>query len=380
MSDRRRVLIAIVVLMFLFGATVSGVLVTNYQHIGTLVKVVKLVRNNYIEPVTTTQLMDGAIKGIVESLDDPYSVYLEPKRYQELQVQMQGSFGGLGIHVGVKDKHITVIAPIKGTPAFRAGVKAGDVIARINEQDAINMDIDKAVELMRGPAGTSVKITVIREEKGEKKPLEFNIVREIITVPSVEGNLVKGEPIAHIQLSMFNENTKAELAETIKKLEQEKFRGIILDLRNNPGGELKAAGDVANYFVPKGRIVTIRDRFGAVETIDADGDKLNYPLVVLVNGFSASASEIVAGAIKDTGAGTLVGTKTYGKGVVQTIFKLDSDSGLKITTAKYFTPKGHDIHKKGIDPDVVIEQPEDSKEDVQLNKAVEILKSKIQPQ
>ncbi|MDA8210745.1 MAG: S41 family peptidase [Clostridia bacterium] len=380
MSDRRRVLIAIVVLMFLFGATVSGVLVTNYQHIGTLVKVVKLVRNNYIEPVTTTQLMDGAIKGIVESLDDPYSVYLEPKRYQELQVQMQGSFGGLGIHVGVKDKHITVIAPIKGTPAFRAGVKAGDVIARINDQDAINMDIDKAVELMRGPAGTRVKITVIREEKGEKKPLEFNIVREIITVPSVEGKLVKGEPIAHIQLSMFNENTKTELAETIKKLEQEKFRGIILDLRNNPGGELKAAGDVANYFVPKGRIVTIRDRFGAVETIDADGDKLNYPLVVLVNGFSASASEIVAGAIKDTGSGTLVGTKTYGKGVVQTIFKLDSDSGLKITTAKYFTPKGHDIHKKGIDPDVVIEQPEDSKEDLQLNKAVEILKSKIQPQ
>lgn len=378
LSDRRKVLIAIVVLMFLFGAAVSGVLVTNYQHIGTLVKVVKLVRNNYIEPVTTTRLMDGAIKGIVESLDDPYSVYLEPKRYKELQVQMQGSFGGLGIHVGLKEKHITVIAPIKGTPAFRAGVKAGDVIVKINEQDATNMDIDKAVELMRGPAGTSVKITVVREEKGEKKTLEFTIVREIITVPSVEGELVKGEPIAHIQLSMFNENTAEELIQTIKKLEQEKFRGIILDLRNNPGGELEAAAKVANFFVPKGRIVTIKDRYGAVETKDADGNKLNYPLVVLVNGFSASASEIVAGAIKDTKSGILVGTKTYGKGVVQTIFKLDSDSGLKITTAKYFTPNGHDIHKKGIEPDVVVEQPEDSKEDIQLNKAVEILKSKIQ--
>lgn len=377
MSDRRKVLIIIVALIFLLGATVSGILVTNYQHIGTLIKVVKLVRNNYIEPVTTTQLMDGAIKGLVESLDDPYSVYLEPKRYKDLQVQMHGSFGGLGIQVGVKDKHITVIAPIKGTPAFRKGIKSGDVIVRVNDQDATSMDIDKAVELMRGPAGSSVKITVVREEKGEKKTLEFTIIRENITVPSVEGNLIKGEPIAHIQLSMFNENTGEELAETLKKLEQEKFRGIILDLRNNPGGELEAAVKVANNFVPKGRIVTIRDRNGNEEIRDADGSKLNYPLVVLVNGFSASASEIVAGAIKDTKSGMLVGTKTYGKGVVQTIFKIDGDSGLKITTAKYFTPGGHDIHKKGIQPDVVVEHPEDSKEDVQLKKAVEIIKSKI---
>jgi carboxyl-terminal processing protease len=371
------VLIAIVVLMFLFGAALSGVFVTNYQHIGTLYKVVKLVKENYIEPVTTTQLMDGAIKGLVESLEDPYSVYMEPKRYKELQVQMQGSFGGLGIQVGVKDKHIIVIAPIKGTPAFRKGVKAGDIIVKINDQDSTDMDIDKAVELMRGPAGSSVRITVSREEKDERKTREFTIVREIITVPSVEGKIIKDQPIAYIQLSIFNENTGEELADTIKKLEQEKFRGIILDLRNNPGGELEAAVKVANFFVPKGRIVTIRDKYGAVETKDADGSKLNYPLVVLVNGYSASASEIVAGAIKDTKSGMLVGTKTYGKGVVQTIFRLDSDSGLKITTAKYFTPSGHDIHKKGIQPDVAVELPEDSKVDVQLNKAVEIIKSKI---
>ncbi len=375
LSERRKVLIAIVVLIFMLGAGVAGLLATNYQHVGTLLTVVKLIKTNYLEPVTTTQLMDGAIKGIVESLDDPYSVYLEPKRYKDLQVQMQGSFGGLGIQVGLVGKHITVVAPMKGTPAFREGIKTGDVIAKIDQLDATNLDIDRAVELMRGPVGTKVTLTVVRETKGVKKPLEFTITREKITVPSVEGNMVKGQPIAYIKINVFNDNTKAELSETIKDLQKEQFKAIILDLRYNPGGELNSAGDVANFFVPKGRIVTIRDRQGAEEVLEADGNKLNYPLAVLVNGYSASASEIVAGAIKDTGSGKLVGTKTYGKGVVQTIYRLNSSSGLKITTAKYLTPKGNDIHKKGIQPDVTVEQPEESKEDLQLNKAIELLKS-----
>lgn len=378
-SERRKLLIAVLVLFLGLGGAVTGILAVNYEHLGNLVKVISLVRNNYLEPVTTTQLMDGAIKGIVESLDDPYSTYLEPKSYQDLQVQMQGSFGGVGIQVGVRNKHIIVVAPMKGTPAWRKGVKPGDIIAKINDKDSMNLDIDKAVDLMRGPAGTKVTITVAREVNGVTKTFVIPLVREIITVPSVEGEMVKGQPIGYIQMSVFNENTYPELTENLRKLEKQNMKGIILDLRNNPGGELLAARDVANLFVPKGRIVTIRDRNGVEEKYDADGSMLSYPLVVLVNGYSASASEIVAGAIKDTGTGTLVGTKTYGKGVVQTIYRLDNNSGLKLTTAKYLTPKGHDIHKKGIIPDVVVEMPENSKTDVQLDKAIEIMKTKLKP-
>ncbi|HEX3032742.1 MAG TPA: S41 family peptidase [Bacillota bacterium] len=350
---------------------------TNYHHFGSLINVINKVEDNFLEPVNTTKLVDGAIKGLVESLEDPYSVYLDPQRYKELQTQIQGSFGGLGIQVAMKGKNLTVVAPIKGTPAYRAGIKSGDVISKIGTQDVPGMDIDRAVDLMRGPVGTTATITITREEKGEKKSLVFNIVRENISVPSVEGSMVKGKPLAYIQLSMFNENTADELSKTLAELKKESFRGIILDLRFNPGGELQSAVSVANYFVPKGRVVTIRDKNGREEVFEADGKRLGLPLVVLVNGYSASASEIVAGAIKDTGSGTLVGTKTFGKGIVQTIYPVGSDAALKITTAKYLTPKGHDINKKGIIPDVVIDLPKESTTDVQLEKAIEILIDKL---
>ncbi|WP_242946597.1 S41 family peptidase [Carboxydocella sp. JDF658] len=361
--------VGLVALPFLFA------IVQNWTEVRHLLQVVDLVEENYIEPVNSGRLVEGAAKGIVEALDDPYSVYMDSKTFKHLQEQISGAFGGVGIQVAVKDKHITVIAPIKGTPAYRAGIKAGDVIAKINGEDALDMDIERAVQLLRGKPGTTVKITVVR--KNESKPLEFTLTREIINVPSVDGKLLSDLPVAYISISMFNEHTGDELVKVLNDLKTEgDYKGIILDLRDNPGGELTAAVKVADQFIGKGPVVTIRDRKGVVQVEDSDAGKLNLPLVVLVNGNSASASEIVAGAIQDYQAGVLVGTRTFGKGVVQTIYPIDNTTGLKLTTSKYFTPKGRDIHKKGITPDIVVEQPENG-EDLQLAKAKEIIRAKL---
>jgi len=362
-------LLGLLALPFFFTA------IRNWSEVRHLLQVVNLVENNYIEPVSSGRLLEGAARGIVEALDDPYSVYMDSKTFKHLQEQISGAFGGVGIQVAVKDKHITVIAPIKGTPAYRAGIKAGDVIARINGEDALDMDIERAVQLLRGKPGTTVKVTVLR--KNESKPLEFTLTREIINVPSVDGKLLPDLPVAYISISMFNEHTGDELVKVLNDLKTEgDYKGIILDLRDNPGGELTAAVKVADQFLGKGAVVTIRDREGVVQVEESDAARLNLPLVVLVNGNSASASEIVAGAIQDYQAGTLVGSKTFGKGVVQTIYPIDGTTGLKLTTSKYFTPKGRDIHKKGITPDVVVEQPEGG-DDVQLAKAKEIMRSKL---
>lgn len=378
MKALKRIILIIMVFLSVVGLVALPFLfaiVQNWTEVRHLLQVVDLVEENYIEPVNSGRLVEGAAKGIVEALDDPYSVYMDSKTFKHLQEQISGAFGGVGIQVAVKDKHITVIAPIKGTPAYRAGIKAGDVIAKINGEDALDMDIERAVQLLRGKPGTTVKITVLR--KNESKPLEFTLTREIINVPSVDGKLLPDLPVAYISISMFNEHTGDELVKVLNDLKTEgDYKGIILDLRDNPGGELTAAVKVADQFIGKGPVVTIRDRKGVVQVEESDAGKLNLPLVVLVNGNSASASEIVAGAIQDYQAGVLVGTRTFGKGVVQTIYPIDNTTGLKLTTSKYFTPKGRDIHKKGITPDIVVEQPENG-EDLQLAKAKEIIRAKL---
>lgn len=378
MRALKRLVLLVMVLLSLLGLLALPFFFTairNWSEVRHLLQVVSLVENNYIEPVSSGRLLEGAARGIVEALDDPYSVYMDSKTFKHLQEQISGAFGGVGIQVAVKDKHITVIAPIKGTPAYRAGIKAGDVIARINGEDALDMDIERAVQLLRGKPGTTVKVTVLR--KNESKPLEFTLTREIINVPSVDGKLLPDLPVAYIAISMFNEHTGDELIKVLNDLKAEgDYKGIILDLRDNPGGELTAAVKVADQFLGKGTVVTIRDRDGVVQVEESDAATLNLPLVVLVNSNSASASEIVAGAIQDYQAGTLVGSKTFGKGVVQTIYPIDGTTGLKLTTSKYFTPNGRDIHKKGITPDVVVEQPEGDT-DVQLARAKEIMRSKL---
>lgn len=372
-SGKWRLVLA--VLVFTVFLVTGGLLVSNYQHIGNLVKVISLVRAQYLYPVSSTQLVDGAIKGMVNSLNDPYSAYLEPETFFHLQEQIKGSFGGLGILVGVKEQYLTVVRAYQGTPAAREGIKAGDVIVKINDLDAKGIELDTAINLMRGPVGSKVSLTVNRQ--GNPAQLQFELTREEINIPTVEGQVLPGTSIGHIIISQFTERTAEEIKKVLNTLQADQIKGIILDLRDNPGGELHSAVDVAKNFIPKGPIVYIDYRVGREQVFQSEGENIQLPLVVLTNEGSASAAEILAGAVKDTGAGVLVGTKTFGKGVVQTVFRLDDRAGLKLTTARYLTPSKHDIHEKGIQPDIEVPSAADQHRDVQLDKAIEIIQQKI---
>ena len=369
-----RLAVVLVSMVFLVIVLAGSVVVANYKGLGNLVKVVTLVKSQYLYEVAPDQLVEGAIKGLVNSLDDPYSVYLDSKTYSKLQEQIRGSFGGIGILVGVQDHYLTVVKPFANTPAARKGIKAGDIITAIGDQKTKDMDTETAVNLMRGPVGSEVTLTVLRD--GETKP--FTLTREEISVPTVEGHMLpKENHIGYIVISQFTENTGDELVRTLRELREKGLAGLVLDLRDNPGGELGSAIKVADQFLGQGPIVHIDYRVGRDQTFDAEPDQLDLPLSVLVNKGSASAAEILAGAIKDAGVGTLVGTQTFGKGIVQTVFPIDNGAGLKLTTARYLTPKKQDIHKKGIAPDVVLDQEPAAEEDKQLEKAVQLVREKI---
>jgi len=373
--------VVFLVFCVVFTTVLGGLILTDYKGLGQLVQVVALVKANFLWDVEIGQLIEGAITGLVESLGDQYSAYMNAEKFQELQRHIQGSFGGIGIYVGVREGNITVIAPIEGTPAAKAGIKAGDVIAKINGKATVNMDIDEAVSLMKGEPGTEVKVSI--ERPGQEKPLEFTLVREIINVPTVAGEILPQNPdIAYLRISMFASNTDEALSKELEMLEEKGFKGLIIDLRDNPGGDLQSVVNIAGYFVPAGPIVHIVDNNNNLQTFSAPGNNLEIPLVVLINGGSASASEILAGAIKDTKTGTLIGTNTFGKGIVQSIYFLNEGAGLKLTTAKYLTPNKNDIHEKGIAPDIVVELPEyapgqEFVEDTQLKKAIEVLEERI---
>lgn len=357
-----------VVIIVLVG---SSLLITNFKDIGNLVKVITLVKGQYLWEVESTELVDGAIKGLVESLDDPYSVYLEPSTFKQLREQIQGSFAGLGLLVGMEDHSLVVVQSFEGTPAAKAGLVRGDIITAIDDKNVAEMDLETAVSLMRGPVGTSVKISVYRSI--EDKNYEYTLIREEINVPTVEGEMIEGSTAGYIAISQFNEKTVSELDNTVAKLSREGMKGIILDVRNNPGGELNAAVNVASYFVPPGPIVYIDYRTSKDEVRETNGNYIGLPLVVLVNERSASASEILAGAIKDAETGTLVGAKTFGKGLVQTAYPLGNGAGLKLTVAKYLTRNKNDIHEKGVMPDIEVKQPDNALKDYQLEKALEIM-------
>ncbi|NLW23968.1 MAG: PDZ domain-containing protein [Clostridia bacterium] len=373
--------VVFLVFCVVFTTVLGGLILTDYKGLGQLVQVVALVKANFLWDVEIGQLIEGAITGLVESLGDQYSAYMNAEKFQELQRHIQGSFGGIGIYVGVREGNITVIAPIEGTPAAKAGIKAGDVIAKINGKATVNMDIDEAVSLMKGEPGTEVKVSI--ERPGQENPLEFTLVREIINVPTVAGEILPQNPdIAYLRISMFASNTDEALSKELEMLEEKGFKGLIIDLRDNPGGDLQSVVNIAGYFVPAGPIVHIVDNNNNLQTFSAPGNNLEIPLVVLINGGSASASEILAGAIKDTKTGTLIGTNTFGKGIVQSIYFLNEGAGLKLTTAKYLTPNKNDIHEKGIAPDIVVELPEyapgqEFVEDTQLKKAIEVLEERI---
>ena len=378
----------VVLLIFsvLVTTALGGIVLANVNNVGKLVHVVQLIRSDYLENVTTDQLVEGATKGIVEILGDPYSTYMNAKENQELFQMLEGRFGGIGIVLSLKDpKKLVVLRPIKNSPASKAGIQSGDVVSKINDAETAGMEQEKAVGMMRGDPGTKVNLALYRESTN--KTFTVSLTRENITVPTVDGEALPGHSdIAYINISQFASDTGTELKDTLNNMNIKKFKGLILDMRYNHGGELNAAVQVASYFIPEGPVVYIVDKQGNVDTKMSAGTYLGMPLVVLVNEESASAAEIVAGAIKDKGTGSLVGVKTFGKGIVQTIFPLGGGTSVKLTTAKYLTPNKVSIHKIGIEPDVVVElnkgqpatiSPIDTNFDPQLQKALQTLQGKL---
>ncbi len=324
-----------------------------YEELKTFSEVLTQVQKHYVEEVKSKDLIYGAIRGMLSTLD-PHSAFMPPDVYKEVQVETKGEFGGVGIQIGMKENRLTVIAPIDGTPAERAGVKAMDTIIKVNAESTKDMTLMDAVQKMRGPKGTKVTLTIQRE--GVAEPLVFVLTREIIKIESVRFKLLDGN-IGYIRLTQFQDQTAKDMAAAIRKLREQKMQSLILDLRNNPGGLLTSAVEVSEQFVGMNRlIVYIKTREGRkddyVSHIKDQPD--DYPIVVLVNEGSASASEIVAGALQDWGRAVVVGVQTFGKGSVQTILPLGDGSGLRLTTAKYYTPKGRSIHGVGIGPDIMV--------------------------
>lgn len=333
-------------------ATKSGT--EGYEELKVFTEAFSVIKRNYVDEVKTKDLIYSAIKGMVSSLD-PHSGFMTPEAYKEMQIETKGEFGGIGIQIGIKDNVLTVIAPIEDTPAWKAGIKAGDKIIKINGEPTANMGLQEAVNKMRGPKGTKVTITIMRE--GWQSPQDFTLVRDIIHVKSVKSKVIE-KGIGYIKLSAFQEQTANDLAEALRELvEKEKVNSLILDLRNNPGGLLQSAVEVADQFLEPGKlVVSIKGRTGEKTEYFTEGLRPHYklPVVILVNHGSASASEIVAGALKDHRRAITLGTTTFGKGSVQNIVPLSDGSGLRLTTAKYYTPSGVSIHGEGIVPDIIV--------------------------
>ena len=383
----------LVVLTLSLGGTVASKGTdtgATYEQLRLFTEVLSIVQNQYVDEVAPKELIYSAIKGTLRGLD-PHSSFLDPDSYREMQVETSGSFGGLGIEITLRDDILTVVSPIEGTPAFRVGLQAGDRIVKIDGLSTKDMQLSDAVKKMRGRPGTKVTISVVREGWTEAK--DFEIQREQIRVHSVRTQDLGGN-IGYVKLRQFQEQTAHDLDQVLDKFGKDGMKAIVLDLRNNPGGLLTSAVEVTEKFVEDGKLVVYTEgrvrnqnmRFSA----HAKKAYSTIPMVVLVNQGSASASEIVAGALQDYGRAIVVGTQTFGKGSVQTIIPLSDGSGLRLTTAKYFTPKGRSIHGKGITPDIVVELPKDTsgkppqppldpaeemKKDIQLQRALDVIKT-----
>ncbi|MDD5173025.1 MAG: S41 family peptidase [Patescibacteria group bacterium] len=337
-------------------------------------------KENYVkQPIEDKDLFYGALKGLVMGIDDPYSVFLKPELAKKFIEDMAGSFEGVGMELGVKDGHLTVIAPLPDTPAFRAGIRSGDKIFAIDDQDTSNMGLDEAVLLIRGPKGTVVKLTIWRE--GETKTEDVEITRDVINIKTVSWEL-KENKIAYLNISHFSEDTWADFQDIAIVIIKANPQGLILDLRNNPGGYLDAAVNIAGYWTGEEVIVVSKDAQGEEKKYQAnnDGDLKHIPTIVLVNQGSASASEILAGALQDYKRATILGEKTFGKGSVQELEGLNDGSALKLTVAYWYTPLGRSINEEGIIPDIEIEMTDDDylhDRDSQLSKALLMLAGEL---
>lgn len=334
--------------------------VSPYEEMQLFTDVLSIIRGSYVENVEIRDLIYGGINGMLSTLD-PHSSFLDPDTYKELKTDTKGEFGGLGIEISIRDDVLTVIAPIEDTPAYRVGLKPGDQILKIDDQFTKDIGIMEAVKLLRGTKGSAVTLTIMRESFSKPKP--FSITREIIRIESIKARTLE-DGYAYIRLSQFQERTADDLAAALEKLHKENsagINGLVLDMRNNPGGLLDQAVKVSDYFLDNGLIVYTegREEGSAMKFVAReDGTEPDYPMVVLINGGSASASEIVAGALKDHHRAILLGTPSFGKGSVQTIIPLSDNSGLRLTTARYFTPSGTSIQALGIVPDIIVAQGE----------------------
>jgi carboxyl-terminal processing protease len=367
-------IILLSLLIFLVGVTI-GLSQSNkspalssaaYDDLSLFSDILFRIQKEYVEETKPKDLIYGAIKGMLETLD-PHSGFMPPETFKEMQAETRGRFEGLGLEITTKDGILTVVAPIEDTPAFKAGILASDQIIKIDGELTKNLTLMDSVKKMRGPKGTQVTITIMRE--GFTKPRDFTLTRDVIPVRSVRYELLDKQ-YGYIRISQFQEKTDGEFDKAMKALEEESkgsLKGLILDLRNNPGGLLDQAVKISDHFIDSGIIVSIEGRKEDQKQkfpAHAQGTLPRYPLVVLVNGGSASASEIVAGAIQDHHRGIILGTQTFGKGSVQTIFPLKDGAGLRLTTARYFTPSGRSIQAKGISPDITVKltRPEEEKE------------------
>jgi carboxyl-terminal processing protease len=345
--------------LFLSGGAVTKVLAiarSEYESLETFTNILAIVKKNYVDDVDGKDLIKGAIRGMLNSLD-PHSAYMTPDLFKELQTETQGKFGGLGIEITIRGGVLTVVSPIEDTPADRAGIKAGDQIIKIEDEFTKDMTLVKAVRKMRGLKGSKINISVRR--KGVPRLLDFAIVRDIIRIRSVRYRTLE-EGFAYIRIAQFQERTKRDLQKALEKLGSEngEILGLVLDLRNNPGGLLTQAVRVSDLFLDSGLIVYTEGRLEQQKQkyyAHKEGSWTEFPMVILVNGGSASASEIVAGAMQDHKRAIVLGIKTFGKGSVQTILPLDDNSAIRLTTARYYTPKGRSIQAAGIVPDIVME-------------------------
>jgi len=353
-----------------------------YEKIDLFGEVLENIKKDYVDDVDQADIMDSAINGVLQSLD-PYSAYMSPELFKEMQTDTRGEFGGLGIEIGMESGVVKVISPIDGTPADKAGIKAGDYIVKIGNEQVQGKSLMEAVKLMRGPVGTSINLTVKR--KNIKKLLEFKIIRKIIEVQSVNADIISKEKnIGYLRLKSFNENSDNQFLKSIKKFEKNsKIKGYIIDIRNNPGGLLTQAINITDFFLDDGEIVSTKGR-KVSETrkfFARKGDEVKgKPIVVLINNGSASASEILAGALKDHKRAIILGENSYGKGSVQSIIPLKNGGGMRLTISKYYLPSGESISEVGVTPDILVEANDgdfkiNSDNDNQLNYAIKLFNS-----
>jgi carboxyl-terminal processing protease len=388
----------IILILFAFSSAISQEKKDEtYRALRLFSQIYRLVEENYVKEVNPKDLVLGAIEGMLSSLD-PHSSLMKPEEFKELEVETKGSFTGIGVEITIKDDVITVVAPIEDTPAWKAGLKPGDKILKIDEKSTKGMKITDAVKLLRGPKGTPVKLTILR---GDQDIFEVTIIRDVIPIVSVRSKML--EPgYAYVRISQFQEKTAEELVSALQKLESEgQIKGLILDLRNNPGGLLNSAVEVSDEFLEEGLIVSIKGRTRSNQMEfrakpNPPNRKHKYPIAILINHGTASAAEIVTGALKDNKRAVVIGEKSFGKGSVQTVIPIENNYAVRLTTALYYTPSGQSIHNRGITPDFVIPSAEISRtkaknsnqteetfhrrfpsieEDLQVKVALELLKN-----